>query len=70
MLLTLSTSDAVLIVAVHSVAVLAAVGAVKLTFSVCETCSSRSKSARRTYSEFTVLILELFSVSVLINYFH
>ena len=38
--------------AVPCVVVLAAVGAVKLTFSVCEVRSSRSKSARRTYSEF------------------
>ena len=50
--------------------VLAAVGAVNLTFSLCEVRSSRSKSARHTYSEFTVLILESFSVFVLINYFH
>jgi len=39
-------------------------------FSLCEVRSSRSKSARSTYSKFTVLILELFSVFILINYFH
>jgi hypothetical protein len=52
------------------VVVLAAVVAVKLTFSVHEVRSSRFESVRRTYSRFAVLIFELIPTFVLFNCLH